>query len=171
LIGGGGADAFHAGAGNDTITAADLGFRLVDGGPGIDVLVLPGAGQTFDFTTLKDDTIDGIEVINIAGTGDNTLELAVSDVLSISDTDRFDFSTASQGNTLVVDGNTGDTLQLHNFDPDGAGPLPASAWMLAAAAVGIDGAAGGAYNVYDFVGSGSHIASVAVDTRLGVLIL
>jgi hypothetical protein len=171
LTGGGGADVFHAGAGKDTITAADLNFRLVDGGSGTDTLVLQGAGQTFDFTTLKDNKITGIEVVDITGTGNNILKLGVRDVFNISDTDSFNFSTASQSNTLVVNGNTGDTLQLQNFDPDGAGPLPASAWALAAAAVGLDGSPGGAYNVYDLVNSGSHVASVAVDSHLGILIV
>ena len=43
LTGGGGGDAFHAGAGNDRLVVADLTFRLADGGGGTDTLALSGA--------------------------------------------------------------------------------------------------------------------------------
>ena len=171
LIGNGGADSFQGGAGNDTITASDLNFLKVDGGSGTDTLVLLGSGQTFDFTTLSDNKVADIEAIDITGSGNNTLKLGMTDVFNISDMENFNFSAAASHNSLVVQGDTGDTLELHNFDPDGGGPLPASVWQLAASGVGLDGSAGGAFNVYDLVQAGSPQASVAVDTHLNVLLV
>jgi hypothetical protein len=100
LTGGGGADVFHGGAGNDTIVAGPAGFRLVDGGAGTDTLRLAGAGVTLDLTALANIKTAGIEIINITGTGNNTLTLGLGDVLDLSDT----------SNTLRVDGNPGDAV-------------------------------------------------------------
>ena len=35
--------------------------------------------------------------------------------------------------------------------------------------VGLDGSAGGGYNVYNLTNSGTHVSSVAVDLHMGVL--
>jgi hypothetical protein len=45
----------------------------VDGGGGIDVLQLEGADLTLDLTKISDRRIQDIEVIDITGSGDNTL--------------------------------------------------------------------------------------------------
>ncbi|MBL8385558.1 MAG: FG-GAP repeat protein, partial [Burkholderiales bacterium] len=102
LTGGGGADAFNGGAGNDTIVVADTGFRHVDGGTGSDTLRLSGGGQTLNLAALADNRIDGIEVLDLTGSGNNTLVLAGGDLLRLADT----------ANTLRVDGNAGDLAVL-----------------------------------------------------------
>jgi hypothetical protein len=50
----------------------------VDGGGGTDTLKLEGAGLTLDLTKISDRHIQDIEVIDITGSGDNTLKLNVA---------------------------------------------------------------------------------------------
>ena len=65
------------GAGDDTITVGDFTFALADGGSGTDLLVLTGAGATFDFTTFADVKTPGIEAIDFDGSRANTLTLGL----------------------------------------------------------------------------------------------
>ena len=99
MIGRGGADVFHGGAGDDNIRVADLSFALVDGGSGDDALHLAGSNLNLDLANF-DDKISGIESICIYGRGDNTLTLTAADLLNLSDTT----------NTLKVHGNAGDHI-------------------------------------------------------------
>ncbi len=100
FISNGGLDSFRGGAGADTIRLAGAAFQHIDGGAGKDTIQLDGAGVTFDLTTIPQARIENIERINIAGSGNNTLNLSVLDVLDLSDT----------SNTLIVDGNAGDVV-------------------------------------------------------------
>ena len=102
LSGGGGADVFHAGAGDDVMQIGDLSFLLADGGTGRDVLQLLGGGQTLDLITMSNSRISGIEAVDLAGTGDNSLRLSLSDLFDLSET----------GNDLLVSGNAGDTVTI-----------------------------------------------------------
>jgi Ca2+-binding RTX toxin-like protein len=122
LTGNGGANTLSGGSGNDTLAgaagndilqggegddsfvfdAADLAASgAVDGGAGNDTLVLAGAAQTLNLITAPDGRYLGIEVIDLTGTGANTLLLNPSDVVALSDTT----------NRLVVNGNIGDVLK------------------------------------------------------------
>jgi hypothetical protein len=47
----------------------------VDGGGGVDTLKLDGAGLTLDLTNISNTRIQDIEIIDIRGSGDNTLKL------------------------------------------------------------------------------------------------
>jgi Ca2+-binding RTX toxin-like protein len=107
LTGGGGSDSFHAGAGTDSLIVADLGFRLADGGTGIDTLVLAGAGLALDLTDpLAAARIDGIERIDLSGTGNNTLMVGRHAV-------RGGIGAITAGtHVLVVEGNAGDRVSL-----------------------------------------------------------
>jgi hypothetical protein len=100
LTGGGGADVFRGGADDDRIVVPDAAFFDVDGGSGADTLALAGGGITLDLTAIANTKITGIEVIDLTGSGDNTLTLTASDLFDLSD------ST----NTLRVDGNTNDVV-------------------------------------------------------------
>ncbi|WP_227657509.1 putative Ig domain-containing protein [Candidatus Magnetaquicoccus inordinatus] len=95
---GGGADVVHAGAGNDTIKVADMNFRLIDGGAGIDQLQLDLSGSvhhTIDLAELSG-RVQGIEKIHLWN-GESTLIISAVDVCNLSDS----------SNILTVDGNIG----------------------------------------------------------------
>jgi methionine-rich copper-binding protein CopC len=101
MIGGGGADVFYGGAGNDTIVVSDLNFLHIDGGSGADTLKLSGANMNFNLATLRG-RISDIEIIDLTGAGNNTLTLTARDLAHLSD------ST----NTLTIEGNTGDVVNI-----------------------------------------------------------
>jgi hypothetical protein len=93
------------------------------GGAGIDTLKLTGANQLLDVTTLNSGTTDklsGIEVIDITGSGDNTLRMSISDVLNLGHQDAFRQDGYSQ---MEVKGNAGDRVIL-----SGMGDLTGGSW-------------------------------------------
>jgi hypothetical protein len=71
----------------------------VDGGGGIDTLQLEGADLTLDLTKISDRRIQDIEVIDITGSGDNTLKLNLDDLLDNKD---FIFVGCSAGKSVVI---------------------------------------------------------------------
>jgi Ca2+-binding RTX toxin-like protein len=166
LSGGGGADSIRGGVGDDTLTVPDLAFRSVDGGGGSDTLVLLGSGQDFDFTLLADTKISNIETVDVTGSGDNDLTLGFPDIAALNDGDPFAFTVANSHHALVVEGNAGDSLTLLDYDPDGAGGVAAALWTQVAAAVGLDGSAGGDYNIHDLMRGSDVLASVAMDAEI-----
>jgi len=99
LNGGTGLDTLIGGNGNDVLVwdAADAG---VQGGADSDILRLDGSGVALDLTLIPDARIADVEIIDVTGSGDNSLTLALTDVLAISSTT----------NTLRIDGNSGDRL-------------------------------------------------------------
>ncbi|VVM26228.1 Flagellar hook-length control protein FliK [uncultured Gammaproteobacteria bacterium] len=117
LTGNGGMDVFNAGLGDDMIiiNASNIaalektgtGNRArVDGGGGMDALKLEGAGLTLDLTKISDRRIQDIEVIDITGSGNNTLKLNLNDLLHAS----------TSTNILKVLGNSGDKVMVIGFD-------------------------------------------------------
>ncbi len=82
LLGTGGADVLNGGEGDDTLAVSTLPFQRVTGGNGDDTLRLDGSGLTLDLTTLADNRIQGIELIDITGAGINTLILNYREVLT-----------------------------------------------------------------------------------------
>jgi Ca2+-binding RTX toxin-like protein len=101
MTGGGGADVFYGGQGDDTITVSDLTFQMVDGGSGGDTLALSGSGMTLDLAAARGHLAD-IEVIDLTGSGDNTLKLTALDLLNVSETYH----------GLAVQGNAGDAVDI-----------------------------------------------------------
>ncbi len=99
MTGGGGADVFHGGEGNDVVTVSDLNFQLVDGGTGTDTLALSGSGIAMTLASERG-RIESIEIIDLTGSGNNTLNLTALDLRNLSDS----------SNTLLVKGNAGDVV-------------------------------------------------------------
>ncbi|MFT5589711.1 MAG: hypothetical protein ACI9ZF_001889, partial [Bradyrhizobium sp.] len=153
LIGAGGADVLYSGAGNDTIVinagnvtalAASFGaggntvqLARIDGGSGIDTLSLQGAGITLDLTGIANQgasspnstsRIESIERIDLTGSGNNTLNISLKDVLDMTGMNNFNNANGwvngtytlkagganganpEQRHQLVIDGNTGDVV-------------------------------------------------------------
>lgn len=91
--------------GDDTLNVAKLdaifsGMIGGDAGAGNDALRLTGSGQSLDLTQIADADIQGLETIDITGSGDNALTLNDEEVLNISPTT----------DTLVVRHNGGDIV-------------------------------------------------------------
>ena len=99
LIGRGGTDVFHGGAGDDAIKISDVNFQLVDGGTGNDTLKLDRSHLDLNLVSVHG-KISDIEAIDMTGHGRNTLTLTALDVLNLSST----------SNTLQVDGNRNDSV-------------------------------------------------------------
>lgn len=95
LIGGGGVDVLYGGAGNDTLSFGATARRL-DGGSGRDTLRIDGNGANLALSN----RLREIELIDITGTGNNSLTFTRLDVLNLSDTT----------NQLIVNGNAGDRV-------------------------------------------------------------
>lgn len=90
---------------DDLITVADTAFARIDGGAGFDTLRLANAGQTLDLTTLPAGRLTGIERIDLANGGANTLVLSQQTVLDLSPTtDR-----------LIVNVDASDTVTMPGF--------------------------------------------------------
>lgn len=113
LLGNGGADVLNGGEGDDTIAVSTLPFQRASGGNGDDTLRLDGSGLTLDLTTLADNRLQGIELIDITGSGINTLTLSYRDVLNISD----------ESNRLIVRRNGGDVVNIGSGWTQGADQL------------------------------------------------
>ncbi|CAB5494264.1 Ig-like domain-containing protein [Bathymodiolus thermophilus thioautotrophic gill symbiont] len=119
LIGNGGTDVFNAGAGDDTIVINDdnlaklssnpLSGNLlacVDGGSNTDTLKLEGSNLNLDLTNIDNSRIQDIEIIDLTGSGNNTLKLNLNDLLDIS----------SETNVLKVMGDSGDKVDIELND-------------------------------------------------------
>ncbi len=95
LIGSGGIDVLYGGAGNDTLSFG-AAARRIDGGSGRDTLRIDGNGANLDLSN----KLREFELIDITGTGNNSLTFTRLDVLNLSDTT----------NQLIVNGNAGDRV-------------------------------------------------------------
>ncbi len=99
LIGAGGIDVLYGGAGNDSLSFGAIDRRL-DGGSGTDTLTIDTAGMNLDLAQISNNKITSFELIDITGTGNNSLAFTRLDVLDLSDT----------SNRLLVNGNAGDKV-------------------------------------------------------------
>lgn len=90
-------------------------LEVINGGDGVDTLVITGEQQTLVLSDVAD-KLNSVEVIDITGSGDNRLEMNVGDVLSHGGRDLFISDGKLQ---FMVQGNEGDTVQLDDLLPDG----------------------------------------------------
>ncbi|MCA8308352.1 Ig-like domain-containing protein [Burkholderia sp. AU28942] len=100
----------------DHVSYFSGGNSGIHGGAGTDTLKLTGAGQVLDLSKLINvdghDKISSIEIIDITGTGNNTLKLSMSDVLELGHKDLFLVDGHTQ---LMVNGNSGDRVDLSDM--------------------------------------------------------
>ena len=105
-------DVVRGGAGDDSISATSLDFAHIDGGTGSDTLVLAGSGLSLDLTGAGNAGVDSVEVLDLSGTGADTLVL---DALAVFDvTEERDGGMAS----LDVRGAAEDSADLRGFRSD-----------------------------------------------------
>jgi len=106
----------ETGAGNDTVIfdGAPNGLSELDydGGAGIDTLKISGPGSSFDFSSGQM-RVTNVERIDISGSANVTL--TIPDDL-IPSTDTSINALTGTARTLVVDGDSGDTLDLVGND-------------------------------------------------------
>ena len=104
----------QAGAGNDTVNLATGGTGSamfvagahINGGADMDTLNFAGATTTLNLRALTvNGTATGFEVVNLTGTGNNTLTLGVADLLDLT-------TGNAVARELRIDGNAGDVLNL-----------------------------------------------------------
>ncbi|MGE9761310.1 Ig-like domain-containing protein [Pseudomonas sp. PDM20] len=116
-----GASDYYGDSGSNTFAVADvavLSSTGVHGGPGgIDTLKLTGAGQTLSLSTLINaGKLDNVEVLDITGSGNNTLKVSLNDVLHLGQVDLFRKDGKVQ---LKVDGDAGDKVELYSLEGHG----------------------------------------------------
>jgi hypothetical protein len=159
------ASVLMGGAGNDTFVISDAMITAlqnpmgaggnttqlarIDGGSGMDTLMLTGAGLTLDLTRVANPAasnpsgssrINGVEIIDITGSGNNTLRLNLSDLLDMGSANLFQTNGHQQ---LMVKGNSGDTVEM----------MDKGSWMKLGPVV-LDGAS---YNVLDHTTSSAML--------------
>ncbi|MES2979451.1 MAG: integrin alpha, partial [Pseudomonadota bacterium] len=151
LLGGAGDDSFILGSAMIAALQSPMGsggndtqLARIDGGSGIDTIVLSGSGLTFDLSLVANQgastpgsssRLEGIERIDITGTGDNELILTLADVLDMASMNSFNNANGwidgtydmaagganganpEQRHQLVIDGNTSDAVTSSGWGP------------------------------------------------------
>uniref|UniRef100_UPI000AB7EF3E Ig-like domain-containing protein n=1 Tax=Pseudomonas fluorescens TaxID=294 RepID=UPI000AB7EF3E len=120
-----------------TVDLLDDAASSIQGGSGIDTLKLTDQGQVLDLTKLGE-KVSSVEVIDLTGTGNNTLNLSLGDVLEQGETSLF---TADDTTQMMIKGNAGDVVNLDDLLPGGTDP---GDWATAGTAT----VAGVTYNVF-----------------------
>ena len=108
LLGGGGGDVLYGGQGDDTLNVSGTNFARVDGGNGTDTLKLTGSGLNLDLTALANGKLTNIELIDIRGSGGNTLTLNALEVLNLTQASN----PGHTANTLRVRRDGNDTVTM-----------------------------------------------------------
>jgi uncharacterized protein YegL len=130
LVGGDGNDILNGGAGNDTLVSdlsawksgqaydwqnhelydtysadGDTAVNAINGGNGIDTLILSGADIDFNAFSTANMPINDIEIIDLGHGGDHSLtNITIQDVLDMTDSNK----------TLTIRGDSGDSVDFLN---------------------------------------------------------
>ncbi|MBC3272286.1 hypothetical protein HU765_20320 [Pseudomonas sp. SWRI81] len=112
---------YYGGEADNVFSLADVGLLAgsgaINGGLGVDTLSLTGTTQTLDLGIIG--KLESIEIIDITGTGNNTLNLSLGDVLEQGETSLF---TSDETVQMMVKGNAGDEVNLDDLLADGTDP-------------------------------------------------
>ncbi|WP_165681780.1 Ig-like domain-containing protein [Metapseudomonas otitidis] len=98
----------RGGAGNDFIAIKGSSFAMIDGGDGIDTLLLDGKHMELDLDALMD-RITGIEKIDLGQGGSNSLSLSADALEGLG---QADMVLADGKNQLVINGDNSNSVQL-----------------------------------------------------------
>ncbi|MFH2073115.1 MAG: DUF642 domain-containing protein, partial [Actinomycetota bacterium] len=90
----------RAGSGDDVVQISSTDFFRIDGGAGVDRLVVTGQGVAIDFSDLQANAVEGIEILDL-GAGGNSVYITPRQAGAISD-----------GNVLQIDGGASDHVTL-----------------------------------------------------------
>lgn len=165
----GGADRIFAGAGNDTVVInADnitqlsaSNTMLLDGGTGINTLRIDtnaASTNTLDLTnTTVGNKVRGFNTIDLTGNGNNTLKLDYAAVVRTSTVVDDGKTLADESRMMVVNGNSGDALQLVGSWTAGSAVSGASLAATYGSAYGF--ASGTNYTAYTLQGATVFVAS------------
>gem|GEM_PF-2228036 len=180
------APGFYVGSGmNDVFDLSDVDSVMsprtsILGGDGSDTLRLKGAGKVLDPSVLQQ-RMQSVEVIDINGSGSNTLKVSLADVLQFGSKDHFISNGCVQ---LLVKGGADDRVSLTDVLTNGVDP---GDWVKAGTVL-LDGVSYDSYQHSGFavqllvqqgiavdvvnLGNGADLTSlVAVDAaQVGVLI-
>lgn len=116
-------DTYYGSTGDDVITLkyaaatylANAGNKGIHGGDGIDILKIAGAGQALNLNLATSaGKLSGVEVIDLTGTGNNTLTLSLKDVLANGQVDLF-HQGDKQTVQMMVKGNAGDVVNIDDL--------------------------------------------------------
>lgn len=102
----------------DDVRLMDAPNSGINGGAGVDTASLTGTSQTLDLAAIAG-KLESIEIIDITGTGNNTLNLSLGDVLEQGETNLFTNDDTVQ---MMVKGNAGDEVNLDDLLADGTDP-------------------------------------------------
>ena len=102
-------DVVRGGAGDDSIAITATSFADIRGGRGTDTLALAGTGLSLDLTSSISRRLDSIEVIDLTGTGNNSLIVSELAIYRITE------ERSGGEATLIVEGNAGDSVDAQDF--------------------------------------------------------
>ncbi|WPG35934.1 Ig-like domain-containing protein [Variovorax sp. EBFNA2] len=143
-------DSYYGGASSNVFSLAAVSYlsgrTAINGNGGVDTLKLTGANQTLDLTALAG-KVSSVEIIDITGTGNNTLKLSLAEVMENGAKDQFVTDGRVQ---MMVKGNAGDKVTLSDALPNG---IDLGDWVKGAN-VAISGVV---YEVYAHSGFGAEL--------------
>ncbi|MFJ5285123.1 Ig-like domain-containing protein [Pseudomonas sp. NPDC088429] len=118
-----GDNAYYGGDGDGVFRVDDvIGLQgansSIHGGEGTDTLRLSSADQILDLSTIAG-KLQSIEIIDLTGTGNNTLNLSLGDVLELGESSLFSTDETVQ---MLIKGNAGDVVNLDDLLADGTDP-------------------------------------------------